>query len=249
MTNGARPGVPVQGKKGLPVLAWIAIGCGGIVVLGGIAFMILGWLAVNKMKDVASEFEANPAKAAAEMVVRMNPDLEMVESDKDAETLTIREKSSGKVVTLDYQDIKEGRLSFESEDGRVEITGQPQGDEGVMTITTGEGQTQIGGGGEIPDWVPAHPNTTERRSLMHSSGPTGDTGHAAFTVDEGAAEVVAFYREELESAGYTVSTVAGSSAGGSVTVVSGQKDGANMTVSVSDKGDSTEVLVQYIRGR
>lgn len=249
MTNGARPAAPVQGKKGLPVLAWIAIGCGGIVVLGGIAFMILGWLAVNKMKDVASEFEDNPTKAAAEMIVGMNPDLEMVESDEDAGTVTIREKSSGKVVTFDYQDIKEGRFSFESEDGRIEVTGQGDGDEGVVNITTGEGETRIGGGGEIPDWVPAHPDTTSRKSLMHSSGATGDTGHAAFTVDDDAGEVVAFYKEAFEQEGYAVSVVEGSSAQGSITMVSGQKDGANMTASVTDKGDTSEVVVQYIRGR
>jgi len=248
MTNGARPGAPVQGKKGLPVLAWIAIGCAGIVVLAGVGFTVLGWLAVNKVKSVASDFEDNPARATAETIVAMNPDLEMVDSDDDAGTITIREKSSGKVVTFDYQDIKEGRLSFESEDGRVEITGQPDGDEGVMTISTAEGQTQIGGGGEIPDWVPAHPDTTERRSLMHTSAATGETGHAAFTVDEAAAEVVAFYKEALESAGYTVSTMAASNAEGSVTVVNGQMDGSNMTASVSDKGDTTEVVVQYIRG-
>jgi hypothetical protein len=249
MTNGAPQGAPVQGKKGLPVLAWVAIGCAGLVVLAGAGFAVLGWLAVNKVKSVASDFEDNPTRAAAEMIVKMNPDLEMVDSDENAGTITIREKSSGKVVTFNYQDIQEGRFSFDSEDGRVEITGQPEGDEGVMTITTEEGQTQIGGGGEIPDWVPAHPETTERRSLMHSSGPTGDTGHAAFTVAAGAADVAAFYKEELESAGYTVSTVSGSSAEGSVTVVSGQKDGANLTASVSDKGDTTEVLVQYIQGR
>ena len=106
-TNGTRQGTAPQGKKGLPVLAWIAIGCGGIVVLGGIAFTLIGWLAVSKMKDVASDFEDNPTRAAAELMVRMNPELEMVESDEDAGTLTVREKSSGKVITFNYEDIKE----------------------------------------------------------------------------------------------------------------------------------------------
>ena len=247
MTNGTGQGAPVQGKKGLPVLAWIAIGCGGIVVVAGIAFTVLGWLAVGKMKDVASDFEDNPTKAAAELVVRMNPDLEMVESDDDAGTITVREKSSGTVVTMNYEDIEEGRISFESEEGRVEITGQGQGGEGVMTISTDEGETRIGGGGEIPDWVPAHPATTARQSLLRSTGPTGDNGQASFTVDAAADDVAAFYKAELEEAGYTVSVTTYSGNEGSVSVVSGQKDGGTIVASVREVESQVEVVVQYSR--
>jgi hypothetical protein len=245
MTNGTRPGAPRPEQKGLPVLAWIAIGCGAIVVLAGIAFALLGWFAVGKMKDVASEFEGNPTKAAAELVVRMNPDLEMVESDEDAGTITVREKSSGKVVTFNYEDIEEGRISFESEGGRVEITGRPQGGEGAVTIRSDEGETRIGGGGEIPDWVPAHPATTSRRSLMRSTGPTGETGHAAFTVDAGSDEVAAFYKAELEKNGYAVSVTAYSSGEGSLSVVTGRKNGGSISASIADEDGRSEVTVQY----
>ncbi len=248
MTNGTRQGAPAQGKKGLPVLAWIAIGCGGIVVLAGIAFTVLGWLAVNKMKDVASEFEDNPTRVAAELMVRMNPDLEMVESDEDAGTLTVREKSSGKVITFNYQDIEQGRISFETDEGTVEISGQPESGEGVMTITTAEGETQIGGGGEIPEWVPAHPATTTRKSLYRATGPKGDAGHAAFTVDANADDVVAFYKAELEKMGYAVTVASFSGDEGSVSMVSGQQDGGSIVASVNEKGGGCEVTVQYNSG-
>jgi len=247
MANGTRQGAPVQGKSGLPVLAWIAIGCGGMVVLAGIAFTLLGWFAVSKVKDVASDFEDNPTKSAAEMIVRMNPDLEMVDADEDAETITIREKSSGKVITFNYEDIKNGRVSFESEDGRVEIDGSPEGGEGGVTIQTGEGETRIGGGGEIPDWVPAHPATTSRKSLLRSRGPTGDTGQALFTVDAAADEVAAFYQDALEKAGYEVSVTTHSSNEGSLSVVTGQQDGGAIVASVSPKGAETQAAVQYNR--
>ncbi len=248
MTNGTRPGAPPPSKKGLPALAWIAIGCGALVVLAGIAFTLIGYLAVNKMKDVASDFEDNPTRAAAELVVRMNPDLEMVDSDDDAGTITVREKSSGKVVTFNYEDIEEGRISFESEEGRVEIGGQAQGDEGTVTITTDKGETRIGAGGEIPDWVPAHPATTSRKSIMRSTGPTGDTGHAAFTVDADSDVVAAFYKAELEKSGYTVSTASYSSDEGSISVVTGQKNGGSVVASIADKDGRSEVTVQYASG-
>jgi hypothetical protein len=244
MTNGAPPGAPAQGKKGLPVLAWIAIGCGGLVVLAGVAFMLLGWFAVSKARDVAGDFEKNPTKAAAEMVVRMNPELELVESDDDAGTLTIREKSSGKVVTFDYDDIKEGRISFESEEGKVEIGATGDG-EGAMTITTEKGETRIGAGGDVPDWLPRHPATTASQSLMRTSGPSGDSGQASFTVDAPVDEVAEFYRSALEGGGYEITTTAHSGGQGSLTIVTGRREGSTVAASVTEKDGKTLVAVQY----
>jgi hypothetical protein len=116
-----------------------------------------------------------------------------------------------------------------------------------MTITTDEGETRIGGGGEIPDWVPAHPATTTRQSLLRSTGPAGDTGQATFSVDADADEVAAFYKAELEKAGYTVSVTTYSGDEGSVSIVSGQKDGGSIIASVNQKENRAEVAVQYSR--
>jgi hypothetical protein len=248
MTNGTRPAPAKQGGGGIPVIGWIAIGCGGILLLGIIGFTLVGWLAVNKMKGVASEFEDNPTKAAAELVVRMNPDLEMVESDEDAGTITVREKSSGKVVTFDYEDIEEGRVSFETEEGRVEITGSGEGEEGLMTITTPEGEARIGQGGEIPDWVPTHPATSARQSVFQTTGPSGEAGHVSLTVDADADAVVSYYKKALEDEGYEVSVSSFSSGQESVSVVTGQKGGGSVVASVSDKGDHAQVAIQYNSG-
>ena len=48
-----------------------------------------GWFAAKKIKEVAGDFEANPGRTAAEFIVKMNPDLEIVESDDDAGTITV----------------------------------------------------------------------------------------------------------------------------------------------------------------
>ena len=226
MTNGAQPTQPQERQQGLPVWGWIAIGCGGIAVLGAIGITVLGWFAFNKAKDVASEFEDNPSKAAAELVVRMNPDLEMVESDEDAGTITVREKSSGKVLTFDYADIKEGRISFETEEGRVEI----------------------GQSGELPDWVPVHPATSSQQAAFQTTGPSGEAGHVALTVDADADDVVSFYKEALESAGYEVSVSSFSGGGESASIVSGQKGSGNVVATVSEAEGHTQVALQYSSG-
>lgn len=247
MTNGTQPTQPPPRQQGLPVWGWIAIGCGGIAVLGAIGFTVLGWFAFNKARDVASDFEDNPSKAAAELVVRMNPDLEMVESDEDAGTLTVREKSSGKVLTFDYADIKEGRISFETEEGRVEIGGPSEG-EGVMTITTPEGETRIGQSEELPDWVPVHPATASQQAAFQTTGPSGEAGHVALTVDADADDVVSFYKEALESAGYEVSVSSFSGGGESASIVSGQKGSGTVVATVSEAEGHAQVALQYNSG-
>jgi hypothetical protein len=246
MTNGARPGAPAQGKKGLPVLAWVAIGCGGLVVLGGVVLMLLGWFAAGKVKDLAGDFEDNPTKAAAEMIVRMNPELELVESDDQAGTLTIREKDSGKVVTVNYDEIQEGRISFESEEGKVEI-GATEDGEGGMTITSTseKGETRIGAGGDVPDWLPRHPATVASQSIMRTIGPSGDSGQASFTVDAPAQEVAEFYRSALEGDGYEITTTAHTSGEGSLTIVTGQREGGTVAASVTEQDGQTQAVIQY----
>ena len=132
--------------------------------------------------------------------------------------------------------------------GTVAISGQPEDGEGIMTITNEEGETQIGGGGEVPDWVPAHPSTTTSKSLYRATAPKGDAGHAAFSVDAPADEVVAFYKTEMEKMGYTVTVASFSGADGSISVVNGQKDGGNLVASVAEKGAGSEATVQYSSG-
>jgi len=50
--------------------------------------------------------------ATAELMVKANPDLDLVESDAEAGTLTIRNRRTGEEVTMSAKDIQEGRVQF-----------------------------------------------------------------------------------------------------------------------------------------
>jgi len=73
--------VPPQ-KKGMSVWAWVAIGCVGLLVLGGVGFGALAWWGAHKVKSMAADFQEHPELAAAKMVIAANPDLETVSSDE-----------------------------------------------------------------------------------------------------------------------------------------------------------------------
>lgn len=95
-------------KKGLPPLAWVGIGCGGLLLIGIIVVIGLGLLGANKMKEMGVDFQKNPERAAAEMVVSMRPDLEKISTNEEAGTITVRNKD-GKEMTLTYKEISEGK--------------------------------------------------------------------------------------------------------------------------------------------
>lgn len=97
-------------KKGLPVIAWVGIGCGGLVVLVVIVLVIVGVVFGSAAKKFAEEAERNPAKATVELMAKFDKDIEIVGADDEKQTVTVRVKSTGETVTLTQQDIESGRF-------------------------------------------------------------------------------------------------------------------------------------------
>ncbi len=135
------PPHPVQppqtpGKKGIPAIAWVGMGCGGLLIVGVIAVGL-----------VISYFTKNPEKAAAEMVVSMNPDLKKISQNDETGEMTIRTKE-GEEITLSYKDISEGRFMVKDKDGNVTQFGS-------MDLS------------KVPSWVPQATDLKDAVSLYH----------------------------------------------------------------------------------
>ncbi len=75
------------------------------MVVGGIWF-------TSKAKELGADFSENPEKAAAELIVKMSPDLTKISTDEEAGTMTIRMKD-GSEKTMSFEDISEGRFMDE----------------------------------------------------------------------------------------------------------------------------------------
>ena len=106
-----------QQKKGLHPLAWVGIGCGVIILIIIILMLIGGLFAAKKLSEAAK----NPEVSAVRATVFAHPDYEEVEFDEDGQSLTIREKKTGKTITASFEEIKEGKLTLTGEDGE-EVT-------------------------------------------------------------------------------------------------------------------------------
>lgn len=244
MTVQSPPPAP---KKGMGPLAWIGIGCGVILVIGIIA-VVAGGLFVKRQVD---KYADNPGMAAATLAIKMNPDYELIESDPEKNTLTIKEKKTGKVMTINAESITEdGKISVTTEEGTTTVDMDAQGEDGgTMTVTNEKGEVAkfSGGGGapqNLPSWLPVYPGGTATGSYDATSG---NERSAAFGVTTSASvdEVLAFYEEKLEGQGIEVQKTSFESDGQKGGTVTGSSSDQKRTVSVivgtSDQGTQATV--------
>ena len=265
MSNGAPPPIPgtAPAKKGLSPWAWIAIGCGGLVVVGFIVIMALTMFVFNKGKELVTEatgsesfqelvegLQDNPLKTAAEIAVNANPELDLITTDDEAGTMTFRNNKTGEEATLNFADIAEGRLSVSTSEGEYSLDASDSG-EGGVTLKGPEGETRLGTSanlGDVPDWVPVYPGASETQSAFHTT--TGDSMMGALSSKTGdnAQQVVDHYTELFEEQGYTIGTQSMTkTSDGALGIVSAElPDGRSLNVmATQDKNAETTVAINY----
>jgi len=211
-------------KKGMPTLAWVGIGCGGIILIGIVCVVLaVGW-GVRKAK----EFGANPGKVSAELMVSASKDLEKVSENDATGEMTIRVKSTGEQITLKYDDLAKGRFSVKDKDGKVSEFGK-------------------GDLAKVPAWVPRYPGASDEALVMDSEDVTSLTGMLTFTTTASTEAVKKFYEDEAEKLGLSSSSSSSMNLNGTDTLsVVFKKGKQGITLNAFGKsGEPLNVQVVY----
>jgi hypothetical protein len=250
MNNGNQ--TPVS--KGLPAWAWIGIGCGSLMILVAVVTMVGGYIVANKAKDTIAEFEENPAGTIARGIIKASPDLEQVSSDDEAGTITVRNTKTGEVITVNYDEITEGKLSFTTDEGEITVDASEAKESGTIKVTDEQGGVVFATGeavsDDIPEWVPIFPGgePKNRHGMRTKEQITG-----GFEVETSASveEVMRFYQEALESAGFEVKTNAYTHAENQGGMVNGDNDDEdrNVVAIIHSEGDGITSIVMTYTGR
>jgi hypothetical protein len=234
-------------KKGLPALAWVGIGCGVIALIVLIVLAAGTCWGVSKVK----EFGENPEMNTAKLIVAANPELELVESDDEAGTLTVRNTKTGEEMTVDVSEIKDGRLRFRDQEGQETSIGMEEGEdgEGAFSVRDSEGNEtfRVGAGGEenIPGWVPRYPGV-ELRGTMSSRRGGKVEGAFTFETADPADEVADWYAEELADQGMTETGRSDNRAGDQRLLNLGfEGDGRQTNTMITTDGGKTTAVVSY----
>ncbi len=210
-------------KKGIPVIGWVGIGCGGLLLVA----IILGIILVGKFAGKIKEFADNPEKAGAELVVSMNPELEKISQDDAKGEMTIRTKD-GEEVTLSYKDIAEGKIAITDMDGN----------------TTRIGAADLS---EVPAWVPQVPDLSDAVSTFHSEGGAKIEGQFSGKTSQTLAQLRMFFEGEASRLGLnTRSHTSMDAAGTAIVTLNFSDDGKTLVFLITEKpGSKTLVNTNY----
>jgi hypothetical protein len=231
-------------------LAWVGIGCVVILILCGIAFGIMGWMA----KKAIEKYGNNPGMAAAVLMVKANPDLELVSTDEKANSITVKNKKTGETMTFSADDAKNGKFSIKSDKGE-NVTFDASGGNGVSIKSTDEkGQVATFNAGagspqNLPSWLPVYPGATIS-GTYDTNNNEGRTAAFTVTTKDDSTKVVDYYDSQLKGGGLTTErnvydangqkggTVTGKSADGkreASVMVSATPDGSQAVVTFTEK--------------
>jgi hypothetical protein len=209
MNASVPPPIPTQ-KKGLSCLAMGGIGCLVLIVVAFLGGGALLSTFLPQIKQFVADAEKDPARAAAMLALKVNPDIEVQSTDEEKRTVTFKVKSSGETMTVSFEDISKGKLTMTNAKGEeISFDASKAAEQGIV-MKGPDGQAVIGGSGSAavaPAWVPAYPGGTVQEGGFKVDKADGAvTGMTLIKTSDPLAKVRAFYEASFKADGYEVSS-------------------------------------------
>ena len=244
----ARAATPPVKKKTSP-LVWILVAVVAMFVLVGVAVVGAGVFFVHKAKQAGLDpelMQRNPGLAMTKLLAAVNPDIEVLRVDEGRGLITVRDKKTGKTTTVDFEDVKQGRIRFTDENGQaMTLESKGDGNAGSLSLKSSDGSVEMGAGADVkvPSWIPVYPGA-QVEGKYHQQNPDGEAGAFGYSTKTASKDMVEFYRRGLEAAGLKVAAQVGDSTGGVISAEDGTKS-RTVTAIVSPEGDGTSVVITY----
>src|SRR6202158_5531510 len=216
-TSASGPSAAATARRRTSPLVWILVVVLGLFVVGGILTMAGGLFLVHKAREAGVDpdlLRRNPGLAVGKMLAAVNPEVEVVKTDDGAGTITVRDKKTGKVVTLTFDEARKGNFKFEA-----------QGDDGKNATVEFNGASD-----KIPAEVPVYPGAKIEGTFSVTGDGGGGKGSAyqyTFTTSDPPRQVMSFYHNKLEDAGLKLALVTNTADGG---MLIGEDDARGETV-------------------
>ena len=205
---------------------------------------------MHKAKQAGFDSELarkNPALAGAKLAVAMNPDVEIVSSDDNAGTITVRDKKTGKVATMKFDPQKKQMIITDEKGQTTTLSSAGEGSAGTMEVKGPEGTVKLGSGAEkSPAWVPVYPGASPQNTF--SANQAGqESGSYTFTTGDSAEKVTSYYSGALKSGGFSVSATTTDNQGKPGGMLTGEDKATSRAVMVmlDTESDGTHVNVTY----
>ena len=211
------------------------IGClgWGLIVAGSL--LVLFMIALASIGSIAAYFVHNPGIALAKIITASNPDAEVLSTDAGSQSMRIRDRKTGDVVTFSFDDIKNGKFKMHS----VDKEGK-------------EANLEIGGGaGKLPSWVPTYPGAKAQGNFTaraEGADGMGEGGMVGFTTPDSPSQVISFYQDKAKEMGLTAN-LNGSTPEGAMFTAVDENTHRTLNIIVGGGKDGTTFTVTYGRKR
>ncbi len=243
------PAAPTAKK--LRPLFWILGGCLGFVIIAVIIVISTGIFFAHKAGFDPALMRQNPGLAVAKMMATMNPDIEVLSVDEGRGIIRVRDKKTGKTMTMNLRDAQKGKIVFQDDQNKsVEIQAQGEGENSSMEVHSSEGTMRFGANvaAQLPDWLPSYPGA-KGAGMVNINTKDGKGGSCTFKTGDSVENVASFYEGALKKAGFTVQKTATQTTGkGSFVMLmaedSGSRRNAHVTAASSEEGTTINVAFE-----
>ena len=238
------PGQPPVPKK-TSIWVWILGGLGIFFCLCIVTCGVVGYMGMRMIKSAGFDSElmkSNPGLAMAKMVTAMNKDYETVSTDDRKGTIVVREKSTGKVMTMKF-DPDTKQMVVTTDDGKqAKVTIDGNG----VSATSADGTVKFGSatGNDVPSWVPVYPGS-KPQGTMSSTSADGSQNTFTFKSTDASTKIITFYSDQLKAAGFTINMTTTTDQGGMVQATDDSKK-HTISVIVGTSSDGTETAITAI---
>jgi hypothetical protein len=249
MSSPTPPNMQPQGQppvvKKTSVWVWILGGIAIFLFAITLACGLVAYMGMRMIKSAGFDSELmkrNPGLAMAKMATSVNPDYEIVKSNDREGTIVVREKSTGKLVTMKF-DPDTKRMVITTDDGKQSALSI---DNNGFTAQSPDGTVKFGGAaaGSAPAWVPAYPGSSPQNT-MSSTTPEGSQNTFTFKSKDSASTILTFYSDQLKAAGFNINMTTNTDQGGLVQA-SDEAKKRTVNVIVGTSADGTETAVTAI---
>jgi hypothetical protein len=210
MATTSQPPLPPKKSN---ALLWVLVGIGGFFLL--IALVVVGGIAY---------VARNPTLVMSKMIAAANPNVEVISVNKGSQQITLRDKKTGESYNITFDDVKNGKFSMKSSNGRATFT--------------------MGGKAKAPAWVPEYPGS-DPQSAFSAQGQDSDSGTFTFKTRDPSDKVTRFYQDQLPNSGLKISSHVTTSGSSSMLVAEDDAKKHTVTVIVSADNTNTTVAVTY----
>jgi hypothetical protein len=175
-------------RKTSPIV-WILVAVVGLVCVASAITLAGGLFLVHKAREAgvdADLFRENPGLAIGKLIAAAHPDTEVVSTDTGSGTVTLRDRRTGKEMTLTFDQVRKGfRFEADEDNGR-------------------KAAVQLGGDAEkLPADVPVYPGAKVQATFeVDGDGAQGQGAYEyEFSTPDAPSKVVAWYHQKLEEDG------------------------------------------------